>query len=138
MFCSGICLLLRFRCYRHDRGKGSIPKLFNLKTSVDGWCEHGCSGFRLRYLHFGMDVLLFIRDKTWAYLWFGHECAVYRMRQNMDLVLVLAWMLLFFNALEHGHDYALGMDALFIACARLLLDIPKPKPSPSGSLKKPT
>ena len=57
-----------------------------------------------------MDVLLFIRDNTWAYLWFGHECAVYRMRQNMDLVLVLAWMLLFSNALEHGRAWMLCLS----------------------------
>ena len=41
----------------------------------------------------GMDALAIGCTRTYAFLWFGHGCSGHRMRSNMNVIMVRAWML---------------------------------------------
>ena len=42
------------------------------------------------------------------------KCNIWGMQSNMNTIMVWAWMLWSSDAVEHGHYYGLGMDALVI------------------------
>ena len=50
--------------------------------------------------------------------WFGYGCCGNPKSSNMDVVMVPAWMLWYWEALENGCYYRCGMDALVIRKAR--------------------